>query len=635
MSQLDVSELDFDTIKGNLKEFLSSQEEFSDYNFEGSALSVLLDVLAYNTHYNAMLAHMISNESFLDSAVKRSSVVSLAKAIGYTPRSRRAAEAVINLVVYPDSSFTDTILGLSRDTQFTATIDGTSYVFYPQEDQYTILRSIAGRDLFFFSGLRIKEGRRITNRFFVTADSLSGPFTIPNVGIDTTTLRVRVQKSGTDFSLETFSKKDKFTDVTNSSAVYFVEEGSDGNYQIRFGDGVIGKQLEAGNVVIVDYLNTQGAAANNAQTFSCATVLTNSSENLIVQVTSPSAGGAARETVDSIKVNAPRYNSTKERAVTAKDYESLILASNPNIQSVSVWGGEDNTPPIYGKVFISLNANTGSVVTQSTKDKIVSEIILPRTPIAIQPEFIDPEFTYVGLRLDVSYNTKTTTLTSGQLVNLVNGAVNNYFNDELNSLNKHLYYTDLHNEITSVSDSIVSISLNYRLQKRILLTELNALGSYKTTFNAKMQPRTIYTTWFDTIIARQSYKCKIVDVPNSGVVSPDYNGFGTLYLEGTDGKQLKEVGTIDYDTGEVELPDLEIVSLYGSETVLRLNGIPHEYVKDIKTDILTRTTPVTSSPVVPTPSKNTILILDNSTLNVTTGSRSGVEITTTARLREN
>lgn len=402
MAQLDVSELDFASIKQSLQTYLQSQEEFSDYNFEGSGLSVLLDVLAYNTHYNAMLSHMIVNESFLDSAVKRSSVVSLAKAIGYTPRSRRSAEATVNLVVYPPAGYTDTILTITRDTRFQTTVDGQFYTFFPQTGQFSILRSNQGRDLFYFPNLKIKEGRRVSNNFIVNSSNLTGPFTIPNVGVDTSTLRVRVQKSATDFGLTTFTHRDKFIDVKSTTAAYFIEEGADSLYQIRFGDGVVGKALEAGNIVIIDYLATVGAPANNARQFSVGSTLTLSGEQVVVQTVQSSVGGISRESVDSIKQNAPRYNSTKERAVTARDYQSLILAANPNVESVSVWGGEDNDPPMYGKVFLSLNPVLGSIITQSDKDKIQAEIIGPKTPIAIIPEFVDPEFTYVGIQLNVS-----------------------------------------------------------------------------------------------------------------------------------------------------------------------------------------------------------------------------------------
>jgi len=634
MAQLDVSELDFASIKQSLQTYLQAQDEFSDYNFEGSGLSILLDVLAYNTHYNAMLSHMIVNESFLDSAVKRSSVVSLAKAIGYTPRSRRAAEATVNLIVYPPAGYTDTILSITRDTRFQTTIDGQFYTFFPQTGQFSILRNFQGRDLFAFPGLKIKEGRRVSNSFIVNSSNLTGPFTIPNAGVDTSTLRVRVQNSATDFGLTTFTQRDKFIDVKSTTASYYIEEGADGLYQVRFGDGVVGRALEVGNIVIIDYLATVGAPANNARQFSVGQTLTLSTEEVQVQTVQASAGGVARESVDSIKKNAPRYNATKERAVTARDYQSLILAANPNIESVSVWGGEDNDPPIYGKVFLSLNPVSGSIITQSDKDKIQAEIIGPKTPIAIIPEFVDPEFTYVGIQLNVSYNSKETGLTSGQIINLAKDAITNYFSNSLNSLNKHLYYNDLHNELLNISDAVVSLALNYRLQKRITTTDINAVGTYRNTFNAKIQPRTFYSTWFNYELSNNTYKVKVIDVPNADVVAPSYSGMGTLMLEGTDGKRIASIGTIDYDTGKIVFPDLIVKSTYSNENIVRFNVIPHETVKDIKTDILTRNTIVSENPIIPLPSRNTILKLDNTTFNTNTGSQNGMVITTTARVRE-
>jgi len=326
MSQLKVTELDFDNIKQNLKQYLQSQEEFSDYNFEGSAMSVLLDTLAYNTHYNAVLAHMLANESFLDSAVKRSSVVSIAKSLGYTPTSKRASRAEVVLIVFPDPTFENTVLTLTRNTQFTSTIDGVTYSFYPQTDKTTILQNFGQGDAFYFSGIEIKEGFRVNNNFSVDANTVSGPFIIPNQGVDTTTLRVRVQNSGTDFAVKSFQYKDKFADVKATDRAWFLEEGSDGLYRILFGDGVVGQKLNPGNIVLIDYLNTNGAPANNSEQFTCRTTITGNNERLITLTTTPSYGGAVRETVSSIKRNAPRYNSTKERAVTAQDYVSLIKA---------------------------------------------------------------------------------------------------------------------------------------------------------------------------------------------------------------------------------------------------------------------------------------------------------------------
>ena len=376
MPQINVTELDFDNIKQNLKTFMQSQAEFSDYNFEGSALSVLLDTLAYNTHYNAVLAHLLANESFLDSAIKRTSVVSLAKNLGYTPRSRRCPVGTLTFTITPSGAYTSSTYTLPRDTVFTSSLNGTSYTFVPSEAVTATLQNVSGTNKFVFSNLKLKEGKRISNSFLITTNKELDPVIIPNKDVDTSTLRVRVQTSGSNFNIETYVLHNGILDIDESSKVYFLEETIEGLYSITFGDDVIGKKLTAGNVVIVDYINTNGVTANGAKTFTCSATLTGGGEIKAYSGNVAAAGGQNKESIDSIKINAPKYNSARERGVTASDYKSLILASNENIQSCSVWGGESNDPPIYGKVFISLDPIAGQLISQQDKDNIVSNIIL-------------------------------------------------------------------------------------------------------------------------------------------------------------------------------------------------------------------------------------------------------------------
>lgn len=631
MAQLDVTELDFDNIKQSLKTFLSSQSEFSDYDFEGSALSVLLDTLAYNTHYNAMLAHMQANETFLDSAIKRSSVVSLAKALGYTPRSRRAATGYVNFTLIPDPSYTESTYSLSRDTVFTATVDNTTYNFYPSATTTATLETINGVTGFIFNSLALKEGTRVSNSFLINANNLSGPITIPNENIDTSTLRVRVQKSATDLSLETFTMSNSLLDSTPTSRSYFIEESIDGLYTLRFGDNVIGKQLTSGNIVIVDYITTKGVDANGAKGFACSTTLTGSGENKIFDIaqTIPAASGQNKESIDSIRRNAPKYNTTKERAVSAQDYESLILASNTNIQSVSVWGGENNDPPIYGKVYISLDPIEGQIITERDKDEILSTVITNRAPVAILPEFVDPIYTYIGLKVGIVYDAKLTTQTSGQINSAVSSAINNFFATELNTLNKNFYYSKIHDAIKAVSSSIISVNISPTLQKRLTAT-LNSSESYTFTFNSRIQPRELHSSWFNALISSATVKVKLQDVPNSNVVAPEYNGSGILYLVQEDGTRVANIGTIDYNTGKLTIPAITVASLFNNETAIRVRARPHDDSKDISTNVLTRTAAVSTGAVFATPATNTILTLDDTALNITAGTRKGLEINVTA-----
>lgn len=635
MAQLNVTELDFDNIKQSLRQFMSSQSEFSDYDFEGSALSVLIDALAYNTHYNAILAHMLANESFLDSAIKRSSVVSLAKALGYTPKSRKCSSTKVDLRITPASSYTSSTYTLSRDQAFVSSLDLNTFNFYAAADVTATRETINGVDVFSFNSVEVKQGTRVANNYIIDADSLSGPLTIPNSNIDTTTLRVRVQKSNTDLSIETFLPNTNVVDLTSTTRAFFIEEATDGNYTIRFGDNIFGKKLEVGNIVRIDYLVTLGAAANGCLTFQVPGTLTGAGETRTINpnnnVLEPSAGGAEKESIDSIRKTAPLYNQTKERAVTSEDYKTLITASNPNIQSVSVWGGEDNDPPIYGKVFVSLNPAAGQIITQTEKDNILTSILEPRTPVSVLTEFVDPVYTYIGLKVGVTYDPNTTSLSSGRLSEDVSTAIRNYFSANLNKLNSNFYYARVIEIIKDLSPSILSVNLTPTIQKRIL-PELNKDVKYVCAFNSRVQPRELHSTWFNAIVSDVTYKVKFQDVPNKEVVAPEYSGTGTVNLVGSDGTVVANVGSIDYDTGMLTLTTIKVASLFENETELKLRIRPHDDSNDITTKVLNRTSDVSTGPVTAKAAQNSLLALDESASSTVTGSRKGLDITVTAKV---
>lgn len=633
MAQMKVNELDFKDIKANLKAFLKSQSEFSDYNFEGSGMAVLIDLLAYNTHYNGMLAHMLANENFIDTAIKRESVVSIAKALGYSPRSYLSAEANVTVTITPDSSYTDTNLTMSRNTSFTTNINSTAYTFFPAEDITVAAQVINGVTKFIFSDIKIKEGVRVQNSFTVSPAAPQGPFIIPNENVDVSTIRARVQTSLSDTSLTTWGKVDTILDVKNDSRVYWCEEGIDGLSQLRFGDGVLGQKLEVDNVVIIDYLAGSGSTPNGAKTFNTSSVVSGSTEVIEVTTSSPASGGSIQETVDEVRFNAPRYNATRDRAVTESDYKTLILQSNPNIQSVSVWGGEKNDPPMYGKVFISLNPIAGQVITEQDKDTIKNTIIDPKTPVAIIPEFVDPEYTYIQLEVTSVFNPKETSLTKGQIEAEIKTQIDNYFSLSLNKLNKSFYYSRIHDRINGALESIISTNLQLGLQKRVK-PDLNLAKNYTVRFNQKLQPREIGSTFFNIQIANIVHKAILKDVPNADVVAPLYNGQGIINAVTSDGSIIGQVGTIDYDSGTLELPSMVITSLYGTESILRINVKPHDSIKDITTQALIRTSDTSTAAVVAKPSRNTVLIQDDSILNSTINTESGVKITASKEVEE-
>lgn len=367
MPNLRVTELDFDDIKANLKTFLESQSEFTDYDFEGSSLSVLLDILAYNTHYNAYLANMLTNEMFLDSAVKRSSLVSIAKHLGYTPNSVTGSRAVIDVAV---SSVADNpaTLTLNRYSPFSTSINGTTYTFY----NLNAITATPSGGTYTFDDVTVVQGTLLSKSYTVGTPGPDEKYEIPNEAVDTSTLRVTVQNSVSDTTVNTYTLATDITGLDSTSEKYFLEENTVGNFQLYFGDGVVGKKLTAGNIITIQYLASAGdvtnVSTNFTQSFTSSTI--GGSDSIVVTTASNSTSGAPKETIASIRYNAPKANAAKNRAVTTDDFKTLIQNNYTGAESISVWGGEENNPPKYGKVIISLKPFDGFTISNATKTNI-------------------------------------------------------------------------------------------------------------------------------------------------------------------------------------------------------------------------------------------------------------------------
>jgi len=387
-TKLEISELDFDGIKENLKKFLSQQDEFTDYDFEGSGMSVLLDMLAYNTHYLGYNANMLANEMFLDSADLRSSVVSLAKQVGYTPTSSTASSAVVDVLV---NNATGASLTMSRGTKFTTTVDGQSYAFVNNAD--VTITPVDG--VYKFSNLTIQEGSYLNYKYTVSTSDIDQRFIIPNDSVDTNTLTVKVQESSSDSTTNTYTLATGITGLDSTSKVYFLQEVENGRYEVYFGDGVLGKTVADGNIIILDYVTCNRDESNGATTFTLSGSIGGFTSANITTISNAS-GGSGPESIRSIKYNAPRDFTAQDRAVTADDYKVLVKSLYANAQAVQVYGGEDAETPDYGKVYISIKAKSGSNLTVATKDSIVQS--LKQYAVAsVRPVIIDPETTFITL----------------------------------------------------------------------------------------------------------------------------------------------------------------------------------------------------------------------------------------------
>jgi hypothetical protein len=634
MAELRVTELDFVGIKQNLKEYLASQDQFSDYNFEGSAMSVLLDVLAYNTHYNATLAHLLANEMFLDSALKRSSVVSIAKSMGYLPNSQHCARAVVDLEIDAVANYGPDSLLLSKNTTFTATGIPTDlspsgiFSFRPDDDYTAIVSDEVGAiKTFTFSDVKLIEGNRVSNEFLVDTTNLSGPFTIPNKNVDITTVTVSVQN---DETTTTFNYSDTYLNIENNSSVFWIELDYDGLYQVVFGDNILGKQLEYGNIVTVEYFVGSADGANNLSNFSMNTTLTGSTETKTITTITRASGGSPAESIDSIKFHAPKFNTTRDRAVTSDDYATLIKRSFPGINSISVWGGEINDPPIYGRVFICLDPVAGTVITETDKDTISRDILAPKSVVSIQPIFVDPEYTFISVDSTTKYDQKQSLETSTELATRIRTNIISHFDLNLNKLGKDFYYSKLSADIMDTSNSIITNKIDLTLHKRFtgVVTDQIAFR-LNPNFGQSLLPNSLHSTYFNTFLNGAYYDVYMVDVPDQS--PPDPLGTGTIYLKqiGTDVVLSSSFGTIEYGTGKILVPSCFFISLLGGADAFRIYVKPQNVTADITTKILTSTLEDYTGAIIPTISRNSLLKLDLSSANVAANITPGLQVTVT------
>ena len=379
-----VSDLDFDAIKSNLKAFLQDQAEFSDYNFEGSGFAVLLDTLAYNTHYLGFNANMVANEMYLDSADIRKNIVSLAKMLGYTPSSAKSPIADVDITL---NNATGSTVTMNKGTTFTSSIDNTTYQFVTNQDL-----TITPQDgVYKFSNVNLYEGTLVTFRYTVDSTDVDQKFVIPSVNADTSTLKVTVQNSSTDTTLNTYTLASGLRSLNNTSKAYFLQETDTGKFEVYFGDDVLGKKLSDGNIVILEYIVTNKTESNGASSFTLSSSIGGFTDVSII-TNSSAQGGAEPETKESIRFNAPLQYTSQDRAVTTTDYETLVKSIYPNALSISAWGGEDDETPVYGVVKIAIKAASGTTITNATKNDIITKL-KPYNVASVRPEIVDPETT--------------------------------------------------------------------------------------------------------------------------------------------------------------------------------------------------------------------------------------------------
>ena len=562
-----VTELDFDTIKANLKTFLKSQTAFTDYDFDGSNLQVLLDLLAYNTHYNAVLANMVSNEMFLDTAIKRGSVASLAKHLRYVPASIKSAKAKVAVTVSSVVS-NPTFLNLPEYTLFSTSIDGTSTTFYNRDSYYTT--PVDG--VYTFPEVEIYQGRKLD--FFYTIASNPSPavkYTIPNAAVDTSTIKVKVTYPNN--AVDVYKLVTDITALDGTSLVYFLEQNTDGFYEIFFGDGVLGYNPPAGSIISVEYIVSDGALGNVSTnvpiSWSCSNISGYNGELRTVATISKPNGGQNAESTESMRFNAIQRFTTAGRTVTSNDYAAIISAEVPGAAAVNVWGGQNNNPPQYGKVFISVSPRPGYVLTEFEKRRIIKDILRPRSMVTVVHEFVDPVYTYLNLGIEVKYNDSKTNKSASQLAAQVNTTVTTYFDNILSQFNATFYMGQLIEDIMNLDDAIVGVNIIPRQQKRL---KIPAGNTYSNTliWPARIHPNSMYSNLFAyTLDNGSTATVQIRDVSNT--MPPDYNGTGTLKLYNyTAGTVIKNIGTINYKTGAMTIKNLKVMGYVGMGSDVRI-----------------------------------------------------------------
>ena len=547
-NKLVVSDFDFDNIKANLKSFLQDQPEFSDYNFEGSGFAVLLDTLAYNTHYLGFNANMLANELYLDSADIRKNVVSLAKMLGYTPTSSKSPLANVDITINNGSGATVT---MNKGTSFNSVVDNVNYQFVTNQE--IIMTPQNG--VYKFSGVDLYEGTLVTFRYTVDSTDVDQRFIIPTVNADTSTLKVTVQNSTTDTTQNTYTLASGLKSLDNTSKAYFLSETDTGKFQIYFGDNVIGKKLSDGNIIIMEYIVTNKDEANGCSSFSLSGSV-GGFTNVSIVTNSAAQGGSDPESNESIKFNAPLQYTSQDRAVTTTDYETLVKSIYPNATSISAWGGEDDETPIYGVVKIAVKGQSGVPLTNATKLDIVTKL-KSYNVASVRPEIIDPIITKIVLVVNAKFNKQATAKTSETLKSEITTAISNYNLNTLTAFDGVFRYSKLMGIIDNVDNSILSNITTLKIRKSFTPT-LSSSTKYDVYFrNAIYNPHSGH----EAVLSSTGFKIS----GNTNEMFLDDDGMGNVRLyylvSGIKTVQNATQGTIDYTTGQITLNSLDVASV--------------------------------------------------------------------------
>lgn len=558
-SSLNLVGLDFSTLKNDFKTFLKSQDTFKDYDFEGSNISVLMDLLAYNTYKNAFYLNMAVSEAFLDSSQLEASVLSHAKELNYVPRSARSSRCKIQ-VDFQASGDTQPYL-IEKGSSFTAVLKNNSYIFtIPESIIVSSANTSYSYETYLYEGIYLKES------FIVDYNQENQRFVATNKNIDTESLTVTVYEDGSDIG-ESYSITSSLLDLNNTSKVFFLQASDLGNYEVIFGDGIIGKKPKDRSTIIIDYRISRGSEANGAKELSINFDPTNGDvlETPVITVLEESIGGLEKESLNSIKYYAPRHFQIQERAITPSDYEIILKTQFPEINTISVYGGEEVDPPRFGKVFIAIDVSNVDGIPENRKNEYYS-FIKRRSPLSIDPIIVEPIFTYIAVTSKVRYNINISKATPDRLKSLVTEAITSYNTQYLDDFNSTLRYSKFNSTIDAADTSIVSNLTELQVYKKIKPT-VGVGQNFDINFNVSLvndlpelleqHLSTDRHTIGSSLFTYNGIECVIED-----------NGEGILRIMqplSNLHKKIIDIGTVDYDKGLIKLINLNIDSYEGNE----------------------------------------------------------------------
>jgi hypothetical protein len=554
-SSIVLSSLDFDTIKNTFKSYLKTQDRFKDYDFDGSNMSVLLDILSYNTFHNAFYLNMVGSEMFLDSAQLRDSVVSHAKELNYTPRSFKSAQANVNVSIISNVLNKRSIV-IPKGYTFTSRFGPRNFTFSTAENiiisDYTLS---ANRNQLIFTGTNIPiyEGYYVADNYTYSTNNPQR-FVISNKNVDVSSITVTVMEDVGATTL-VYNRAQSLFDINSSSKVFFVQGAENDSYEIVFGDGVNGRMPKNNSVVTIEYRVSNGELPNGSNLFT-PDVTIDEETDITVTTNQSATGGAISESLESIKYNAPRHFNTQERAITTEDYETLLKLNFPEVNAVTAYGGENLDPPQFGKVYVAVDLNELDSLPQVKIDQYYN-FLKPRSPVSIDPVFVDPEYTYIQVKSTVNYNVNITRLSTEDIKTIAKSSIINYAQTNLNNFNRILRYSKLVQAIDNSQESIVSNETDIKVIK-VLIPETGTLLNFDINFRIPL------SIVYDTDGMGYSISSTEFNYKGNRVVLRDDGISAIEVLSASTGQLVEVVGRIDYDTGLLQFSNFKIDSYIGA-----------------------------------------------------------------------